>query len=581
MEITPLVQRQVEEEELQMQPLEEEEEELQMKGLSDSAPEVSSGIESRLNSSRGGVSQPMSDSTRAYFEPRFGADFSSVRVHTGSDAVHMNRDLNAQAFTLGRDIYFGAGKHNTETSSGKRLLAHELTHVVQQRGNHSGSSTMALQRIPDAGQQPNCPNYASGEVRQSRTSGGFLNPDVIRLGPRRLLIADFGAGWSSLKNTTRRDALYHLRGLRDSSLQIDIVGYSDCVGSDSINIRLRHGRARAIGRLLPGRLRRNAFIGMQALGQYVNDNTNSVNRARNRGVVIEWSPPRSPSPQPGESPLRTAEGEIQIQAGDLPEERLYASIVPRGLWWFNGGTPIFSGLYPTEERINLQAGSGNFECSIVRGSNKVRIVSGGSLTTRLSQRDLTHLTLRAVGKSRRQGDVLLEVVYTPAGGGSPGRTQIAMQTRAPHRMTYLGVDHLPFGAHGFRSAHYLRLLDNFNTPIPYMTVNEDFTRGRLRRGISAHWRTAIDARTRGSGTTSGSGVWVDKYEAGVVGGAPPPGMRPIPSHSHPGRRSVLVATFRHDWYAGDPNPGRGVHISRHLAYFFDDHGEYRNIKSPP
>ena len=171
MEITPLVQRQpIEEEEeelvqakslseqttpmIQLQPIEEEEEELQMqpleeemrmKGIPGGSPEVSSGIESRLNSPRG-VSQPMSASTRAYFEPRFGADFSSVRVHTGSDAVHMNRDLNAQAFTLGRDIYFGAGKHNTETSSGKRLLAHELTHVVQQTHGFDASASIRKSR---------------------------------------------------------------------------------------------------------------------------------------------------------------------------------------------------------------------------------------------------------------------------------------------------------------------------------------------------------------------------------------------------------------------------------------------------
>ncbi|MBM0744533.1 DUF4157 domain-containing protein [Phormidium sp. CLA17] len=63
-------------------------------------------------------------------EPRFGTDFSQVRVHMGSEAVQMNKDLSAQAFTYKQDIYFGAGK-----SPGKNdLTAHELTHVVQQTG---------------------------------------------------------------------------------------------------------------------------------------------------------------------------------------------------------------------------------------------------------------------------------------------------------------------------------------------------------------------------------------------------------------------------------------------------------------
>jgi hypothetical protein len=63
-------------------------------------------------------------------EPRFGADFSQVRVHTGSDAVQMNREVNAQAFAHGQDIYFGAGKAPAKDA----LTAHELTHVVQQTG---------------------------------------------------------------------------------------------------------------------------------------------------------------------------------------------------------------------------------------------------------------------------------------------------------------------------------------------------------------------------------------------------------------------------------------------------------------
>jgi len=67
---------------------------------------------------------------RTYMEPRFGVDFSHVRVHTGSDAIHMNRNVGAQAFTHGSDIYFGEGRSPTNLE----LTAHELTHVVQQEG---------------------------------------------------------------------------------------------------------------------------------------------------------------------------------------------------------------------------------------------------------------------------------------------------------------------------------------------------------------------------------------------------------------------------------------------------------------
>jgi Domain of unknown function (DUF4157)/Bacterial protein of unknown function (DUF922) len=86
-------------------------------------------LESRLNSSKGGGNS-LPDDVRSFMEPRFGADFSEVRVHTGSDAVQMNRDVNAQAFAHGNDIYFGAGK----SPGNNELTAHELTHVVQQTG---------------------------------------------------------------------------------------------------------------------------------------------------------------------------------------------------------------------------------------------------------------------------------------------------------------------------------------------------------------------------------------------------------------------------------------------------------------
>ncbi len=92
---------------------------------------ASSAVEARVSHSRGGGSELPND-TRAFMESRFGVDFSQVRVHTGTDAAQMSQELNAQAFTVGRDIYFGNGKYNPQTSSGQQLLAHELTHVVQQ-----------------------------------------------------------------------------------------------------------------------------------------------------------------------------------------------------------------------------------------------------------------------------------------------------------------------------------------------------------------------------------------------------------------------------------------------------------------
>ena len=126
-QITPLVQKQVEEEEeeeeeLRRQPIEEEEE-LQAK--------TTSGHLSYIQSTGGG-GQPLPESVRNFYEPRFGADFSQVSVHTNTRAVESAKSINARAFTIGKNITFGASQYAPESHEGRHLLAHELTHVTQQ-----------------------------------------------------------------------------------------------------------------------------------------------------------------------------------------------------------------------------------------------------------------------------------------------------------------------------------------------------------------------------------------------------------------------------------------------------------------
>ena len=91
----------------------------------------SSNLAQRLRISRGSGSR-MDAGTKGEMENKMGANFESVRIHTGDNAVQMSRDLNAKAFTSGSDIYFNSGNYNPKSKSGKHLLAHELTHVVQQ-----------------------------------------------------------------------------------------------------------------------------------------------------------------------------------------------------------------------------------------------------------------------------------------------------------------------------------------------------------------------------------------------------------------------------------------------------------------
>lgn len=90
------------------------------------------GADSGVRSIGTGMSAPLDAATRHYMEPRFGRSFADVRVHTGADAVSSARALDAVAYTVGADVYFGAGAYAPDSQSGRRLIAHELAHVVQQ-----------------------------------------------------------------------------------------------------------------------------------------------------------------------------------------------------------------------------------------------------------------------------------------------------------------------------------------------------------------------------------------------------------------------------------------------------------------
>jgi|GEM_PF-1732549 len=126
--------------------------------------EVSSGIQA----TKGGGS-PLGDNTKTFMESRFGADFSGVRVHTGNYAAELSDQLQAQAFTVGNDIYFNNGKYAPESSGGQHLLAHELTHTLQQ------GSARGIQRMIEVspGVQLDTMGYST------KKSGNFYSAPAV------------------------------------------------------------------------------------------------------------------------------------------------------------------------------------------------------------------------------------------------------------------------------------------------------------------------------------------------------------------------------------------------------------------
>jgi hypothetical protein len=153
----PGVQRQeLEEEEppeVQAQVEEEEEPEVQAKG--ETTPVVTPAMKSELNVTRG-AGAPLPRDVRAFMEPRFGRDFSGVRVHTGSRAASLAKELRAQAFTRGSDIYFASEKYAPATAAGKRLVAHELAHTVRQERTKNGLQKTAVVRRKVDPKKVNC-----------------------------------------------------------------------------------------------------------------------------------------------------------------------------------------------------------------------------------------------------------------------------------------------------------------------------------------------------------------------------------------------------------------------------------------
>ena len=166
----------------------EEEKPIQKKSENPSQGEIpeTSWLENQLNNLKGSGDR-LPDESRSFMESRFGADFSDVNVHTGSQSEVLNRSLNAQAFTHGSDVYFGEGKYNPESHQGKHLLAHELTHVVQQ-GNAPVSPKIQKQEsrataTSEQEEQPvtsSDPVSTSPQAEQQTTSSGGGNHELSR-----------------------------------------------------------------------------------------------------------------------------------------------------------------------------------------------------------------------------------------------------------------------------------------------------------------------------------------------------------------------------------------------------------------
>ena len=114
--------------------------------------------------------QPLESSVRSNFEPALGYDLSSVKVHNSAEDSEISQSVGAKAFTLGQDVFFKGGSYNPDSSDGKKLLAHELTHVVQQSSGDVGGSNNLSVNSPDDPFEHEADSVAQQVVSQQNSS---------------------------------------------------------------------------------------------------------------------------------------------------------------------------------------------------------------------------------------------------------------------------------------------------------------------------------------------------------------------------------------------------------------------------
>jgi hypothetical protein len=187
--------------------------------------------------------QPLDTATLGFFEPRFGQDFSSVRVHTDEKAAESARSVNALAYTVGRDVVFGQGQYAPDSHAGRKLLAHELTHTLQPSATGTTASAklevtgvtddaeleaeavatavvegrsvsptkllgaqLAREVPPDAGKKTEAPPDA-GAKNEAPSDAGAKDVDAADAGPTTPLATDAGAPAATCPPKEKLDAI--------------------------------------------------------------------------------------------------------------------------------------------------------------------------------------------------------------------------------------------------------------------------------------------------------------------------------------------------------------------------------------
>jgi outer membrane protein OmpA-like peptidoglycan-associated protein len=278
-------------------------------------------VPSIVNQALRSSSQPLGVFTRAFMEPRFGRDFSLIRVHTDARAAESTQAVNAQAYTVGRDLVFGAGQFAPDTVDGRKLLAHELAHVAQPKNGGAGG----VSQPGDAGEREAeraADAFARGErvevgaapgaalqrqplpSSRSGTAGDSLIENAspfLAAAVGSATLDEFDTGKADLKpgHKAQLSSVAHsiLVLLRKYSLStVTVIGHADTVGTDAKNLELGQDRADVVKRALSDLGVPEAIISADSKGEEGPQAVKTKDErpsAKNRRVEIQFHPQAS------------------------------------------------------------------------------------------------------------------------------------------------------------------------------------------------------------------------------------------------------------------------------------------------
>ncbi|TWJ02465.1 uncharacterized protein DUF4157 [Mucilaginibacter frigoritolerans] len=245
------------------QACEEEKKHVHRKESGNGEAQGSHELDSYVNS-LGSSGKSMSQSSLQFFEQRFGHDFSNVRVHTDSVAAKSAQSINALAYTTGSNIVFNSGQYAPNSDTGKRLMAHELTHVIQQ----GGSAKTKIQKADKPA--PACALVSAVPSAERFT---FVVNTV-----------NFNEG--------EEDRLKTKIGTIDAATPIDVLGMASAEGPEANNVSLSCNRAHKVADIIRGA---GHTVGLEnATGGY----PGTANIGDYRSVALNYHTPNKPPPPP-------------------------------------------------------------------------------------------------------------------------------------------------------------------------------------------------------------------------------------------------------------------------------------------